>query len=141
MSKPLDGWVQTNQRAELEALRCALVSERRNLIVKSDSAYVVDGCNIHRHHWRRCGWQKIDNADLWREADELLKTRSREGQLISIRKVKGHAKARDVRRGQVLPQDKFGNDEADRLACAGADERAVEGLSVRQAKMRSKIAF
>ena len=58
--------------------------------------------------------------------DELLETWSHEGQLISIRKVRGHAKARDARLGQVLPQDKFGNDEADRLACAGADERAVE---------------
>ena len=44
----LDGWSQTNQRAELEALRQVLRREDRPLTVKSDSAYVIDGYNLHR---------------------------------------------------------------------------------------------
>ena len=56
-------------------------------------------------------------------------------------KVKGHAAARAVRLGEVRPQDKYGDDEADRLACAGADAHAAEAVAVRQACYRMRLAW
>ena len=66
-----------------------------DLSPKSDSAYVVEGCNVHRQFWRRSGRSGIDNADLWVEVDNLLEARQREGIPVVILKVKGHTKARE----------------------------------------------
>ena len=63
VSQPLEGWAQTNQRAELEALRCVFAAEFRPVIIKSDSAYVVEGCNTHLKLWRLAKWRGIENGD------------------------------------------------------------------------------
>ena len=107
--------------------------------MRSDSAYVVDGCNLHRRFWRRSGWRGVDNADLWVEVDRLLETRQRDGTPVRISKVKGHAKVQDVLSGRVQPTDKFGNDAADALACEGADQHACAAHVVRQARLREKL--
>ena len=54
----------------------------------------------------------------WIEVGTVLKAMCRSGQYVEVRKVRGHAKARGVHKGLVLSIDKFGNDAADKLACA-----------------------
>ena len=52
-----------------------------------------------------------------------MQQRSRDS--VFFVKVKGHATEGDVTAGRVRPEDKAGNDAADGLACAGADEHAM----------------
>ena len=58
------------------------------------------------------------NADLWGRVDELLQARIADQ--ITFKKVKGHAKLRDVALGRITMEDRFGNYGADKLATAGA---------------------
>eukprot|EP00973_Karenia_brevis_P037480 5170375-Karenia_brevis.AAC.1 len=64
------------------------------------------------------GLMEIANGDLWRECQQPLACRAPHE--VSFKKVKGHAKWRDVWRGSVQEEDKVGNDMADSLATAGA---------------------
>ena len=89
-SSPLAGHCQTNQRAELEAVRFALRAEQRPVEIRSDSQYVVDGCNRHRYVWRKLGWRPASHVDLWQEVDKLLEDRP-DGE-VRISKVERHAK-------------------------------------------------
>ncbi|EIW62459.1 uncharacterized protein TRAVEDRAFT_113688 [Trametes versicolor FP-101664 SS1] len=72
--------------------------------VVSDSTYVVDGLTKHLHNWERDGWIGVANAPVIKEVVALLRSRSA---VTTFRWVKGHAKTK-------------GNNEADRLAGAGA---------------------
>ena len=81
----------------------------------------------------------MDNADLWVAVDNLLEARQREGVPVVVSKVKGHAEVQDVVSGLVEPQDKYGNDAADTLACEGADQHAVPAHVVRQARLRATV--
>ena len=63
-SAPLPGQVQTNQRAELAAVIFALRNEERPLRIKSDSAYVVKGCNKFIHAWSSLHCHGVKNEDL-----------------------------------------------------------------------------
>ena len=85
----------TNNRMELMA--CikgieALPSDRRKVVLFSDSRYVVNGITKGwAKSWRRRGWLKSDgkpavNSDLWERLLDLT-----EGLDISFRWVKGHA--------------------------------------------------
>ena len=135
-SAPLPGQVQTNQRSELAAVIYVLQSEARDVHVKSDSAYVVNGCCKHRFSWSALGWRKVKNLDLWQELHGLLQ--SRPGAVL-VTKVKGHASERDVRTGRVLKQDKVGNDAADCLASACANSHALCPQRVRDYKLRRAV--
>ena len=64
---PLQGDVQTNQKAELTAVVLVLQAESRLVEIRSDSKYVVGGAETHLPAWRRHGWLDIDNGDLWVE--------------------------------------------------------------------------
>ena len=70
---------------------------------------------------------------------DLLEARQREGVTVVVSKVKGHAKWKDVMSGAVRAQDKYGNDAADRLACAGADVHATPAGVLRQARARTTL--
>eukprot|EP00973_Karenia_brevis_P067859 9440995-Karenia_brevis.AAC.1 len=62
VSKPLHGWVQTNQRAELQAVLAVLLADKRSLEIRSDSQYVVNGFqDVLAHGHRRHG----AHLDLW----------------------------------------------------------------------------
>ena len=134
ISKPMDGSAQTNQRAELEAVRCAL-----SLGLKSDSAYVVDGFAAHRHFCRQRGWHGISNADLWKQVDGLFERRQARGLVTEVVKMKRHAKLVDVRGGRATLWDKLGNDSADELAGAGADQHLLDLVDVRRAWLRMRL--
>lgn len=87
------GYVEdtTNNRMELAAVLEAITSvQRRNLIIVTDSAYVVN-CFTSRWHlsWRN-GYNRknkeIVNWDLWEPLVEIVKLRN-----ILFEKVKGHS--------------------------------------------------
>ena len=137
-SAPLPGHVQTNQRAELAAVIHALRYEERPVHIKSDSAYVVNGCSKFRHAWAALCWHRVKNADLWKELHILIE--SRPAGSCAITKVKGHASNRDVKKGRVQIWDKIGNDAADHLASAGAAAHALPADQVRKVKLRMAVA-
>lgn len=103
-----EGWVQegaghvpdtTNNRMELlsavEALRLILESERssQNVLLFSDSVYVIRGATQWVFGWRRNGWKTaqgddVSNRDLWEVFFVLV---HQSGLKIEFRYVKGHA--------------------------------------------------
>ena len=116
ISRPLPGWAQTNQRAELSAVVSAMRVDSRRLHICTDSMYVVNGAARH-HIWGARGGWRGDNRDLWEAfSSEMKRTPDR----VQITHVKGHATWQDVERGRTTMFDKLGNDGADALAVAGA---------------------
>lgn len=84
----------TNNRMELTAVIKGLeaLTEPCNVIITSDSKYVVDGINKGwAEGWRKNGWRKADkkpalNVDLWEKLLDLLAIHKTE-----FRWIKGHA--------------------------------------------------
>ena len=64
--------MQSNQRAELQAVLFVLLSESRDMDIRTDSQYVHDGATLHRESWRKIGWLHVDNGDLWAQVDKAL---------------------------------------------------------------------
>ena len=101
----------TNNRMELKAAIEALkkIKEPCNIIVNTDSKYVLQGIEEWIHNWKKRGWKGsnkklVKNADLWKELDEL-----RDEHNIKWKWVKGHS-------------GDLGNETADMLANRGIDE-------------------
>ncbi|CAE8600311.1 unnamed protein product [Polarella glacialis] len=140
ISEPLVGPAQTNQRAELSAVLRVLQVERRAVEIRSDSKYILDGCQLHLPRWRLNSWRSgrrpISNVDLWKQIDRVLSDRG--NAMVSFKKVKGHASWRDVRSEKVSEEDKRGNDAADALAVAGARMHAIS-QERRQAVLRQSL--
>ena len=107
----------TNQRMELKAALEAVKAFRGEIIIFSDSTYVVN-CFRDRwwEGWLRRGWvnsakKPVKNRDLWEPLIEIYRERDN----ISFSWVKGHS------------GDRW-NDEADRLAVqAGAEQVSIKG--------------
>lgn len=88
----------TNNQMELEAVLRALsdkavVQSTEDVIVHSDSAYVVNGLNSWVYGWEQKGWKTInktpvENRELWEKLLSLLK---QYGDRLTIAKVSGHA--------------------------------------------------
>lgn len=97
----------TNNRMELMAAIGALESLKRPCQVElwSDSKYVIDGITSWIHGWRKRGWKKVKNRDLWERLDE-----ARGPHDIEWRWVKGHSGDEN-------------NERVDRLAVAQAEEQ------------------
>ena len=131
VSKPLQGEIQTNNRAELQAVICTLLLEVRPVEVRTDSAYVIGGLQRHRQNLPQPSpkhkSKTIKNADLWQELKGILDKRPEES--VKFTKVKGHAATEDVVSGAASAEDKFGNDMADALAVAGATMNAQPGAA------------
>lgn len=110
---PLLGEHQTNQRAELEAIRHALRIANQHpdlqdteLEIRTDSQYAIKGLTEWSVNWERSNWQKeIRNRDLF---EDILKLRRQRSDQVYIRYVPGHS-------GEP------GNEEADRLAVQAID--------------------
>lgn len=106
----------TNNIMEMTAMLRALQwlkSEGRlsDATIYSDSQYVVKGCTLWRHGWRKRGWKRgcggaVANVELWKELSAILDTMK-----VRIEWCKGHA-------GIV------GNERADSLSVEG--RRAAE---------------
>ena len=107
----------TNQRMELKAALEAVKAFQGEIIIFSDSTYVVN-CFRDRwwEGWLRRGWvnsakKPVKNRDLWEPLIEIYRERDK----ISFSWVKGHS------------GDRW-NDEADRLAVqAGAEQVSIKG--------------
>jgi ribonuclease HI len=68
----------TNNVAEISALILALEIFKDNLIIYSDSSYVVNGYNLWLTNWSLSNWQNsekktIANKDLWQKIYDLKK--------------------------------------------------------------------
>lgn len=101
----------TNNRMELTAAIEALnvLSKPRNVILYTDSKYVMDGINEWMPNWIKRGWKTsakkpVKNKDLWQALDEATQRHE-----IDWRWVKGH-------------DGNPGNEKADELANQGIDE-------------------
>ena len=88
----------TNNRMEMTgAKKCleflkTIDQTSKNVVVISDSKYVVDGMNQWVIGWKKRGWKKADkkvpeNVDLWQELDKLRN----EFEKVHFSWVKGHA--------------------------------------------------
>lgn len=101
----------TNNRMELTAAVEALnvLKGRRNVILHTDSKYVMDGINEWMPNWKNRDWKTsarrpVKNQDLWQALDEATSRHD-----IQWKWVKGH-------------DGNAGNEEADALANRGIDE-------------------
>jgi ribonuclease HI len=70
----------TNNRMELQAVVEALSALKSpcNVVIKSDSRYVVSSMMIYMHDWKKRGWKKsngepVAHEDLWRQINDLMK--------------------------------------------------------------------
>lgn len=117
----------TNNIMEMTAMLRALEWLDRNgfsdsVVIYSDSQYVVKGCTLWRHGWRRKMWRKgsggkIANIDLWKTLSSTLDRMS-----VKIEWCKGHS-------GIV------GNERADELSVEGrisVESRSKETTMVEQ---------
>lgn len=108
----------TNNRMELTAAIGALsyVAERGlagDIVLQSDSKYVIQGITSWVKGWQRNGWktatkQEVGNRDLWEALDSVAKRLS-----IEWRYVQGHA-------GHP------GNERCDEIATSFADQSPVD---------------
>eukprot|EP00973_Karenia_brevis_P026571 3666163-Karenia_brevis.AAC.1 len=57
------------------AVLAALRAESRPMDIRTDSEYVLKGCEKYRFAWRQLKWRKVRNADLWIELDSELARR------------------------------------------------------------------
>ena len=100
----------TNNRMEMTAIIRALqaLAEPCEVILHSDSRYVIDGMTTWIEGWQRKGWitssrKPVLNADLWRELIEAAAPHRIEW--VWVRGHSGHAE----------------NERVDLLACAEAE--------------------
>ena len=101
----------TNNRMELTAAIEALnaLKSQQNVVLHTDSKYVMDGINEWMPNWKRRGWRTaakkpVKNQDLWMALDEAVQRHA-----IHWVWVKGHS-------------GNPGNEIADALANRGIDE-------------------
>ncbi len=101
----------TNNRMELTAAIKALnaLQDPSNVILHTDSKYVMGGINDWMPNWKKRGWKTaakkaVKNQDLWQALDEAAGRHD-----IDWRWVKGH-------------DGNAGNEIADELANRGIDE-------------------
>lgn len=81
VSKPLEGYPQTNQRAELAAVRAVYetIDQMNNGLpyeINTDSTYVINCLTKWCHNWQRNGWKNeggfdVKNQDLLKDILEL----------------------------------------------------------------------
>ncbi|XDY96555.1 ribonuclease H [Pseudomonas benzenivorans] len=104
MAGPLEGDLQTNQRAELTAAIKGLQQLKKlsNVILFTDSEYLQKGCSEWLEAWKRNGWKTsskkpVANADLWQELDRLLSLHQ-----VTFRWVRGHSGHQEHNRADAL---------------------------------------
>jgi ribonuclease HI len=113
----------TNNRMEMLAAISALEALTKPSTVRlvSDSEYVIKGITEWIPGWRKRGWKKVKNRDLW---ERLAEVSSRHE--IAWEWVRGHS-------GDVM------NERVDKLAVAEA-ERQKAGAKGAKAKAKAKEA-
>ena len=65
---------QTSKRAELTAILHVLKTEKRRVLIKTESRYACEGINEWMHRWKAKAWLQsaasatsIKNVDLWKQ--------------------------------------------------------------------------
>ena len=101
----------TNNRMELKAAIEALnaLKGSRNVLLHTDSRYVMDGINDWMPNWKKRGWKTsarkpVKNQDLWQALDLAISRHQ-----VKWNWVRGHTGV-------------DGNEDADALANRGIDE-------------------
>ncbi|TDQ39588.1 ribonuclease HI [Thiopseudomonas denitrificans] len=101
----------TNNRMELQAVieGLAALKRRSNVLLVTDSKYVMQGMQQWLANWKKRGWktaskQPVKNQDLWQQLDALVQQHDVQWQWVA-----GHT-------GHP------GNERADQLANKGVDE-------------------
>ncbi|KAK9467129.1 ribonuclease H-like domain-containing protein [Lipomyces arxii] len=117
VSRSLDGDVQTNQRAELSAIRDALKITRNDdhVTVKTDSMYAKNSVTDWSKNWQDNGWKNargepVANQDIIKDVLTEIGHRERSGKSTTFEHVAAH-------------NGEPGNEAADRLANQGAGRR------------------
>ncbi len=80
----------TNNRMELRAIIEALkVIKNRKIpvIIYTDSIYAQKGITEWLENWKKRGFKKVKNTDLWKQLDSLLQGFSS----VEVRHIKGHS--------------------------------------------------
>lgn len=105
----------TNNRMEIKAAIGGLgrIEEGAEVLVYSDSSYLINAITKWIHGWKRNGWitktkEDVLNKDLWLELDRLVSSRA-----VKWKYVGGHVGI-------------IGNERCDAIATAFADERQIE---------------
>ena len=114
VSEPLEGTPQTNQRAELTAIKRALqiVKKSQKVEIITDSNYSINCSTLWYKSWIKNGWKttasgEVVNKDLVIDIRKLIDARDAAGVTTVLTWTKGH-------------DNDPGNEAADRLAVAGA---------------------
>jgi len=94
----------TNNRMELEAVIKALEFTSGEVIIYSDSNYVIKGITEWIYSWKKKNWKNIKNIEYWKRLDEQVQNRK-----ITWRWVKAH-------------NGNFYNEEVDKLARSEAEK-------------------
>jgi ribonuclease HI len=117
VSEPLQGEIQTNQRAELTAVQRALeiVPRDRNVRIYSDSNYSINCSTVWYVNWQKNNWvtsqhEPVMNKDLIVAIRALIDERDSRGSKTDMEWVRGH-------------NNDPGNEAADKLAVAGSFAR------------------
>ncbi|BBB33019.1 ribonuclease HI [Thermotomaculum hydrothermale] len=80
----------TNNRMELKAVIEGLKAiKNKNLpvVVYTDSIYVQKGLTEWIENWKKRGWKKVKNTDLWKELDLIVN----QFKNIEFKHIKGHS--------------------------------------------------
>ncbi|KAK0615265.1 ribonuclease H-like domain-containing protein, partial [Bombardia bombarda] len=113
VSEPLDGEVQTNQRAELTGVLKALqiLPTDQGVEIRTDSTYAINCATVWYANWERNDWRTprgaVMNQDLIKAIHAKIEEREARGTRTKLTWVKGHS---------TDP----GNIKADGLAVEGA---------------------
>lgn len=101
----------TNNRMEMLAAIKALQMLKRpcNVVLHTDSQYLVKGATIWIDSWKRKGWKKnrssnVKNVDLWKQLDDLRSVHS-----ITWKWVKGHSGITENERADKLARKAIPN--------------------------------
>ena len=107
---------QSNQIGELVAVIKAAEATPNfyELAIVSNSKYVIEGLTKHLPEWEDKGWIGVENAEMFKRAAYLLKTRMAP---TTFKWVKGHSRNQ-------------GNEESDALTKEGATKDAPNELSL-----------
>jgi ribonuclease HI len=114
VSEALQGTPQTNQRAELTAIKRALqiVHKTQSVEIITDSNYSINCATVWYKSWIKNGWRttgsgEVLNKDLVVDIRKLIDARDGAGVSTEFTWIKGH-------------DNDAGNEAADKLAVAGA---------------------